>query len=277
MNVSSEPLVPTTIKDWIAHATKQLSDAAVPSPSLDAELMLADALNRDRTWLIAHHDDTIPEKNLEKLTITLARRLNREPLAYIRGYKEFYGRTFSVTPDTLIPRPDTEVLIELLAPLVKAGMHMIDIGTGSGAIAISAALEYTELTVDATEVSEAALAEAQKNAETLKAEVHFTRSNLLDDLHGTYDIICANLPYVDRTWEVSQETHAEPSLALYANDDGLALIKRLIEQAPAHLTHNGFMLLEADPRQHDAIIAFAHGFSFDWYETGDFIVVLQLH
>ena len=277
MSANSEPPAPTTIKAWLDTASKQLRAADIPSATLDAELLLGDFLVKDRTWLIAHDTDAIDQADLERLNTALERRLQREPLAYIRGYKEFYGRKFTVSTDTLIPRPETEVMIDLLAPLVKKGTRLLDVGTGSCAIAITAALEYPELSVDATDVSEAALEVAQKNAEALSAEVHFARSNLLDTVNGTYDMICANLPYVDRSWEVSKETRSEPSLALFADDDGLALIKQLIEQAPAHLSRSGFLLLEADPRQHDAIIEFAHGFGFDWYETQDFIVVLQKH
>lgn len=262
------------INQWLEVATAQLVAASIPSARLDAELLLSHALKKDRPWLIAHPDEVIETSTVDEL---LKRRVGREPLAYIRGYREFYGRNFVVTPDTLIPRPETETLIELLELLVKPGDSLIDVGTGSGAIAISAKLEYPQLIVKATDVSEKALGIARKNASALGAEVTFRVSHLLNDLHDTYDIICANLPYVDKAWEVSAETHTEPDLALYAADGGLELIKRLIEQATDHLIPNGYLLLEADPRQHDEILSLAHTRGFDWHQTDGFIVVLQKH
>lgn len=304
MNANSK-LPAQTIKQWLDEATQKLQVAGIPSARLDSELLLADAIGRDRVWLITHLEEPLeaasfaegfafpakrgkkngqfapsePEENdvdlRERVTRLLDRRANREPLAYIRGYKEFYGRNFLVTPDTLIPRPETEVMIELLAPLVATDQHLIDIGTGSGVIAITAALEFPDLIVDACDVSSAALIVAEKNAAMHDARVSFSASNLLDSIDTSYHIICANLPYVDSSWNTSAETRLEPSLALYASDGGLALINRLIEQAPSKLAATGYLLLEADPRQHDAIIQFAHGHGFDWHQTDGYIIVLQ--
>jgi len=275
MNANSKPLAPTTIKLWLERATNALSTTSISSAQLDASLLLADALGKDRTWLLAHSDENIPVSVLEDLESNLTRRINREPLAYIRGYKEFYGRDFALTPDTLIPRPETEAIIGLLAPLVADGQRLIDVGTGSGAIAITAKLEYQGLIVEAVDVSKAALAIAQQNAKTLDADITIYQSDLLNECDNTYDIICANLPYVDAAWQVSEETHYEPDVALYAKDDGLALIKLLIEQSAGALASSGYLFLEADPRQHDAIVAFGHSHDFDWYETEGFIIVLQ--
>lgn len=265
-----------TINSWLLDTAKKLSSAGITSARLDAELILADTLGKDRPWLVGHADESIPEGALGKLKSNMQRRAKREPLAYIRGYKEFYGREFKVTRDTLIPRPETEVMLELLAPLVVDGKKLIDVGTGSGAIAITAKLEYPGLIVEAVDVSLEALEVVQQNAETLSADIAIYKSDLLRDTASTYDIICANLPYVDASWQVSDETHYEPDLALYAQDDGLALIKTLIEQSAGVLEKNGYLLLEADPRQHDAIIEFGHSHNFDWYQTEGFIVVLQL-
>lgn len=275
MSANSKPLAPTTIKQWLERVTGKLSTAGIPSAQLDAELLLGDTLGKGRTWLIAHSDESISNDLLNDLENNVTRRASREPLAYIRGYKEFYGRNFAVTPDTLIPRPETEVMIELLTPLVADGKKLIDAGTGSGAIAITAKLEYPGLIVEAADVSAATLVVVQQNAKTLGADITAYHSNLLADTDDTYDIICANLPYVDTTWQVSEETHYEPDLALYAEDNGLALIKTLIEQSTTALKNDGYLLLEADPRQHDTIVTFGHSHNFDWYQTEGFIVVLQ--
>jgi len=261
-----------TISKWLEDSTAKLKTAGITSARLDAEVLLAYSLDKDRAWLIAHSDEKFDTGKADEL---LQRRLKREPVAYIRGYKEFYGRDFKVTPDTLIPRPETEILIELLAPLVADGKRLIDVGTGSGAIAITVKLEYPSLIVEATDISDAALEVAELNSKTLGADITVQRSDLLVATKATFDIIVANLPYVDTSWEVSEETHAEPSLALYANDSGLALIKHLIEQASIRLIGGGYLVLEADPRQHDDIIACGHDHDFDWYETDGFIVALE--
>ena len=274
MNANSKPRAQSN-RQWLVDATKKLQATGIPTASLDAELLLADSLEKDRIELIAHPDAIIPMKILLFLEKNLDRRIAREPLAYIRGYKEFYGRNFKVTPDTLIPRPETETFIELLKPLALPGKKLIDVGTGSGVIAIMAKLEYPELIVEATDISGSALKVAEQNAVDLHAEISLYTADLLENVNGVYDIICANLPYVDMAWQVSAETHTEPDLALYAEDGGLVLIKRLIEQTEDHLLPEGYLLLEADPRQHGEIVTFGHSHDFDWYQTDGFIVVLQ--
>lgn len=209
--------------------------------------------------------DALAASVVKKLTACLKLRLRGLPVAYIVGNKEFYGRSFAVTADVLIPRPETEALIEALRKLApKAGDMLIDVGTGSGAIAITAALEWPELTVAACDISPAALRVAKRNAKALHANLTFRQSDLLDaQQNPPYRFIVANLPYVDTTWQRSPETQFEPKLALFADNAGLALVKKLIAQAPQNLQPNGYLLLEADPRQHKQITNFAtqHGFS----------------
>lgn len=287
MNVNSKQPVPTTINSWLDSTTHELTKANIPSARLDAELMLCHMLGVNRTWLVAHGNDSLAMSALsqkggerrgglkeygEKL---LLRRLRREPLAYLFGKKEFYGREFAVTPETLIPRPETEAMIELLTPLAKSAKNLIDVGTGSGIIAITAALEFPHLTIEAVDVSEGALEAAKKNAKKLKASVKFYESDLLESTSSHFDIICANLPYVDKTWQVSPETRSEPDIALFAVDGGLALIKQLISQATGQQAPGSYLLLEADPRQHDEIVTLGHNHGYSWHQTEGFIVVLE--
>lgn len=285
MNANSKPPAPTTINDWLANATSQLDRANIPSARLDAELILCHMLGVDRTWLIAHANDSLAMSALsqkggirrmglkeygEKLVL---RRLKREPIAYLVGHKEFYGRVFAVTSDVLIPRPETEAMIELLAPIAPGAKTLIDIGTGSGAIAITAKLDFPHLDVEAVDVSREALKVAAQNAKTLKATIKFYESDLMDTAGDHYDIICANLPYVDRKWQVSPETKTEPDLALYAREGGLELIKLLIEQAPDKQLTGNYLLLEADPRQHDEIVSIARAHGYEWHQASGYIVV----
>jgi release factor glutamine methyltransferase len=285
MNASSKPKAPK-LKNWLESASRQLQAAGIASARLDAELILSSVLDRDRTWLIAHDDLELSASDDPWLKATgveaskladklLARRLKREPMAYILGYKEFYGRNFIVTPDVLIPRPDTEAMIELLGPLVKPDQKLIDVGTGSGAIAITSKLEFPVLAVTATDLSPAALKVAESNAHRLQADVSFIQSDLLADINQACHIICANLPYVDESWQTSPETSFEPALALFAAEDGLRLIRQLISQASVRQSAGNYLLIEADPRQHDAIVELAHQHGYSWHQNQEFIIVFK--
>lgn len=275
MNENSKQPASTTINDWLRLAVTRLTEAGIPSARLDAELILSHVLHKERAWLLAHDEEAFADPTLRHHANTLlTKRLHRMPLAYLLGTKEFYGREFIVTRDVLIPRPESETLIEL-AKKYKLSGKIIDVGTGSGCLGITLALE-TGSDVTASDVSEDALEIAMTNAARYGVRATFGVSHLLSRWKGyTFDAIVANLPYVDETWDRSPETNYEPTMALFADDDGLSLIKRLIEQAPGALIPGGFLLLEADPSQHDDIIktGAAHGLRF--VETKDYIVVLQ--
>ncbi|HRQ86592.1 MAG TPA: peptide chain release factor N(5)-glutamine methyltransferase [Candidatus Saccharibacteria bacterium] len=255
-----------TTAGWIAHATKQLISAGITSAQLDSELILAHTLRKNRTYLHAHPDEKLGERHQQIADARLSLRLDRVPVAYIVGHKEFYGRRFRVTPATLIPRPESEVLIDLLHEgikfLAKDSPHRLaDVGTGSGCLGITAKLEYPDLLVTLLDKDRHALAVASSNAKEHKADVLALESDLLTSYPYTASIIVANLPYVDKSWERSPETEFEPAGALFADQRGLALIFRLIEQAPKRLISGGLLILEADPKQHQNIIQSAqkHG------------------
>ena len=261
------------INQWLTVAAEKLRAADISTAHLDAELILAHALGRNRTWLLAHDSETFNYADADEL---LQKRIQRIPLAYLTGHKEFYGRDFTVNEHVLIPRPDTEEIIEqlkLLAP--HKSQRLIDIGTGSGAIAITAKLEFPDLQVEAVDVSRSALIIAGQNATTHQAKVEFYESNLLGATRNTYNFILANLPYVDQIWKRSTETDYEPPLALFADDAGLALIKKCIEQAHDKLVPSGYLLLEADPRQFDEIIGFAMQHELKPIRINEYVMTLQ--
>lgn len=263
-----------TIGAWLKLATSQLRSAGVSTARLDAEIILADHLSRNRTWLIAHSDDRL--ETSPQLDQALKRRLEREPLAYLRGYKEFYGRDFIVTTDVLIPRPESETIINLVKQIKPKPNLIIDVGTGSGALAITIALELAPVTVVATDISPEALIIAKQNAHHLKADINFTESHLLDNIADLRpDVIVANLPYVDAKWKISPEAYYEPALALFATDQGLGLIKECIDQASRQLVKKGYLVLEADPIQHSNIVSYATGHSLTVTTIQDYIIVLR--
>lgn len=215
---------------------------------------------------------------MKSQTINSTSQSIKLPQAYQTGFQNFYGRDFLVTPDVLIPRPETEQLVDLalslagqpILPGVKAPARVLpehpvilDVGTGSGCIAVTLALQLPDATVHASDVSPAALKVAKKNAEKFQAPIYTIISHLLQNVKIKPDLVVANLPYVDKNWPWLDKTalSAEPALALYAEDGGLALIKELITECEASQIPR--LLLEADPCQHPDIINFAHKYNYN--------------
>lgn len=273
-----------TIDEWLKDATNELADDLLPSPRLDAEIILAHSLRHPRTYLHAHGDETISPRDEDIANARIELRKERIPVAYIIGHKEFYGRRFVVSPSVLIPRPESEQLITMLKKQLSdtvalpgvATKRLVDIGTGSGCLGITAKLEFPELSVGLLDKSRHALKIAEKNARLLGADVEAFTSDLLTGYPYSPDIIVANLPYVDRTWDVSPELASEPEEALYADDNGLAIIKRCIDQVAARAKPGALLLLEADPRQLDAITRYGNEHGLKEIDRDEFAVALKL-
>ncbi|MFP5382056.1 MAG: peptide chain release factor N(5)-glutamine methyltransferase [Gammaproteobacteria bacterium] len=225
---------------------------------LEARVLAACAWNVEPAWLIAHDTDTLSAAHGAAFESLLARRLAGEPVAYLTGSREFFGRAFQVTPDVLIPRPDTELLVELalvrLPPDVP--LDILDLGTGSGCIAITLALERPRGRVTAVDRSSTALTLARRNADILNATVEFLDSDWFAALAGRrFDLIVTNPPYV-----ASADPHLnrgdvrfEPVSALAAGADGLTDLRQLIAAAPAYLMPGGWLLLEHGWDQGEAV------------------------
>jgi release factor glutamine methyltransferase len=243
-----------TLKTALLQGQKLLQQAGVGEPRLTAEVLLAHATQRDRVWLTAHAHEELIELWWIHYGRYLHQRSSGVPTQYITGRQEFYGRDFRVTPDVLIPRPETEHLIEA-ALRVKAAT-MLDIGTGSGAIAITLALE-TAAQVSATDVSASALAVAMTNAQRLGANVRWLECDLLPE-GERFDLILSNPPYVaiaDRETLQREVRDHEPALALFAGEDGLDVYRRLIPRALAALHVGGWLMLEIGAGQVEAVSA----------------------
>lgn len=260
-----------TVNEAVAVGVARLHAAGIASARLDAELLLAASLDKDRTWLAAHARVRVPEVAVPAYERLLSRRSAREPLSYILGRQEFWSLDFVVTPDVLIPRPETELLIELALQEARRSsalesLRVADVGTGSGCIAITLATELRTASFFATDVSEAALKIAEHNARRLAVDkrVRFIRGDLLDTVEGDFNLIVSNPPYVGHAEEdqLQPELRYEPAGALFAGADGLAVIRRLVEQAACRLTPGGVLLMEIGAGQAAAVrdLAISAGF-----------------
>ena len=257
---------PLIVRTALREAFAQLRAARVPSHTLAAELLLMHALGRDRTWLYAHPEEVISDSEVHLFTNLLARRAAGEPTQHLTGKQEFWSLEFEVTPDVLIPRPETEHVIEVALDRLGVreiragrkqtfsgeGLQIADIGTGSGCIAVALAKELPGATIYATDISSAALAVARRNAarHSVSDQIHFLDSNLLDEashLSLFFDLIVSNPPYIGRREAATlmrEVRDHEPEIALYGGEEGYELYAELIAQAAAKLKPGGILVLE---------------------------------
>lgn len=237
-----------------------------PLNPLEARILLSHALHLTRVQLITQSERGLTAQEALNLSALYQRRLNGEPIAYIVGEREFYGLSFLVTPDVLIPRPETELLVELALERVPHNGHVLDLGTGSGAIAVAIAHALPDVAVTALDVSEAALAIARHNAASHHANVHFVHSDWYAALGDErFDIIVANPPYiVNGDPHLSQgDLRFEPLAALTDFDDGLTAYRSIIGGAQTHLTAGGWLMMEHGYDQAAPVrdLLAAHGFA----------------
>ncbi len=239
-----------TIKDVLDWAAEDFASRGIESPRLDAELLVAAALGIDRVGLYLDLNRPLLEQERSAIRPLVTRRRAREPVAYILGHRDFFGRRYAVSPDVLIPRPDTETLVEhALAQIpIDAPCRVLDVGTGSGAIAISIAAERPLAAVTATDLSEAALEVARKNARAHEVadRIRFSQVDLLDG-GEQYDVIVSNPPYVARAELEALQAEVrdhEPMSALEAGEDGLDVVRALLEAAVPATAGGSHLLIE---------------------------------
>ena len=324
------------IFSWLSDASDTLQQLNISTARLDALVLLADELSKDKAWVLAHPEFELTQTQVDSLDEKIQRRAKHEPLAYIRGKSEFFGREFIVNSHTLEPRPETETMIELLkkhvggpeSPFTRdlqlqgldgvqgnnekqanctnstesesrkqltqqsakrnvrvagfASNHkvspltIVDVGTGSGCLAITAKLECSNAQVYATDIDSDCITIGQKNAELLKANVQFLQGNLLDPLteHNIKpDILLCNLPYVPDEHTINKAATFEPRHAIFGGPDGLDLYRRLFEQFGSLKRLPKYVLTESLPFQHKELAAIAASSGFTLIESRDFIQV----
>ena len=260
-----------TVRELLLWGREELAHALCPDPETDAKLLLYYAADADLSWYALHREDPAEESTKERFRSAVARRALREPLQYITGTAPFYGYSMKVTPDVLIPRFDTEILVEEVLHVLEPDMRLLDICTGSGCIPIAIAKEFGELTggagldVLASDISEEALHVARENAERLGVRIHFVKSDLFSEITGTFDVITANPPYI-READISlldQEVRAfEPRTALSGREDGLYFYRKITAEASDYLCRDGIMVLEIGADQAESVSGMLrdHGF-----------------
>lgn len=269
--------------------TELLTDAGIVTARLDTLLLMEDVTGKERAWILAHHEFVLDKKSIIKLGELVKRRANHEPLAYIRGRSEFYGREFLVTPDTLQPRSETETMIDLLKNLLEHNYDvsrvrpwkMVDVGTGSGCLAITAKLEWPEAEVYATEINGAALKVAKMNAVKLRADVKFYKGNLLQPVSSLASsplplILLCNLPYVPDNHTINKAAMQEPAVAIFGGEDGLDLYRELFIQIRKVSVAPRYVLTESLPFQQKKLAEIAKEHDYIQTEEEDFIQIFSL-
>lgn len=264
-----------TIAEILKEATSQLDSGGVPEARREAGALLSFILNRDRTFLISHAEDSIDENSLVRLREFVERRAAGEPLQYITGVQDFYGREFRVTPDVLIPRPETELLVEAALQIVgETAPFICDVGTGSGCIAVTLLCEIADACAVLIDKSPAALEIAKLNAQShsVAERALFVVSdcfNSLDSRDYEFDLIVSNPPYVAETALAGLQREVrdhEPLVALSPGGDGLSVIRRLIDEGPAFIKSNGHMLMEIGFDQGEKVEGLIGGSAWSLHE-----------
>jgi len=250
-----------SIADALRRASQTLDSAGVPEPRREAGSLLSHVTGRDRTFLISHAEDALTDEHLHLFEQLIERRAAGEPTQYITGTQDFFGRAFRVTPDVLIPRPETELLVEAALELMGSTSSICDVGTGSGCITVTLLCERRDARAVAIDVSAAALEVARQNARDHSVEnrIEFLLSDCfasLDPKNYGFDLVASNPPYVSAGMLPGLQREVrdyEPRIALTPGADGLNVIRRLLSEAPAFIRGNGHLLMEIGFDQGEAV------------------------
>ncbi len=274
-----------TISEWLSQATSLLKDKDVQTASLDAIILLEDCVLKNRAWILAHPESQLSSDQVASLKKLLNRRSLHEPLAYVRGKAEFYGREFVLSPAVLQPRPESETFIQLLKELSGNGLfgpnaeHVVriaDVGAGSGALGITAALELPNCQVELLEVDPKAAEVAKINVDKFTLNIGVTVGDLLAATERHFDVFLCNLPYVPDGYQINRAATYEPQLAIFGGSDGLEVYRRLFDQVQKRTSKPLFILTESFASQHEVLNKIARQAGYSLLKTDDFIQVFQL-
>jgi len=255
-----------TLRTALLQGTRLLEDAVVPVPRLTAEVLLAHALQRDRVYLVAHSEDELPEIGWIHFGRYLHERIQGKPTQYITKKQEFYGREFRVTADVLIPRPETEHVVEVALEVARGARRVLDVGTGSGALAVTLALELGADAV-ATDISPAAALVAAQNAASLGARTRVVVCDLMNAVASeSIELLVSNPPYVPLAQRAGMQREVrdwEPEVALFGGESGFELYERILADAPRLLRRDGWLVMELGFGSADRVQSMMH----DWMDV----------
>lgn len=263
---------------WLKSSTETLKKAGIGSARLDSLILLEDATGRDRSYLLAHPEYSLTSDQLNSLSVKINQRSQHLPLAYIRGKTEFYGRTFITADTVLVPRIESEKIIEQMFSTQKTLDHpprIIDIGTGSGCLAITSKLESPNAIIEAVDISEEALDIARQNSDMHQTDIRFFISDLMQEAHGYYDIALANLPYVPDRYQINKAAENEPTIAVFGGAEGLDLYRNLFAQLNDSSRTALFVITESLPFQHDDLASIASDYSYGLLQTDDLVQIFK--
>ncbi len=259
-----------TIKDILLWVSDYFQSKGIDSFRKEAEIILSEVLNLKRLDLYLLFEQEVSVADRAHIKELILRRAKHEPLQYILGKQNFYGYDFIVTPDVLIPRPETEILVEEILKNKKENLHVLDIGTGSGCIAITLKKHKPSWTVEAVDISPQALKIAQQNAKNLEAEIVLKESNLFEKINSTYDIIVSNPPYISHqeyATLAAQVVEHEPKTALVAENNGLFFYQEILKKAKSFLKKEGVIYFEIGHNQAESIRQMANSAGFSKVNT----------
>ncbi len=288
----------STTSKWLHASTTKLEKTGIATARLDCLVLLEDVTGKERSYILAHPENQLTSEQVSKLASKIERRAKHEPLAYLRGKSEFYGREFMVTPDTLEPRPETETMISQFLSLIQDSLvtdeenvnwTIVDVGTGSGCIGTTVKLEVPQTMVFATEINPDALMVAKKNAKNLSADVEFIQGNLLEPFYNLEPltsnlVLLCNLPYVPDSHTINEAAMYEPKVAIFGGSDGLDLYRKLFQQIDSNFLGDSiknwnraprYILTESLPFQHEELMRIAKSAHYKLAKTEDFIQVFS--
>ena len=266
-----------TITTALKQAEATLNTAAIPGARLDSQLLLGYVLEQDRTWLVAHNDESITTDQLTSFSQLIEKRAQHIPVVHLTNRREFYGLDLYIDDQVLTPRVETETMAEWAIELAPRDSKLVDVGTGSGALALAIAEHRPDLDVTATEISLEALAVAERNAKRLSLNIKCIQSNLFTGVNERFATVVTNLPYLKTDADLMPEVQREPAVALFGGSgDGLELYRKFLQQLPAHLEPGGYLFTECDPWQQAALIAEAEAAGLTVIKESYFILGFQL-
>lgn len=243
-----------TIQEAQKHGENLLRKAGVESLRIDTAILLEKVTGKPRPWLFAHMEERLSEAQAQRFIELVSRRSERTPLVHLTNHREFYGIDLYIDDRVLTPRVETEKMVELAIKYAPNSSRLLDVGTGSGAIAIAIKTHRPDLDVVAIDVSQEALEVARKNISCKKITITAQCSNLLSHIEGRFATIVCNLPYLRDDADLIPEVKKEPGVALFGGTDGLELYRQFLKQLPAHLEKSGYLFTECDPWQQEDLI-----------------------